>query len=154
MRTVRCGVCRDKILLDGSEYRICHSELDKFCSVECLLKRIEAGGPCEPIHTVPKPSGNSFCCGFRSDFEGVVAKFLEKEKIGWMYEPFAIRLVDGRRYIPDFFLPRHNLLIEAKGRWSVGGKEKMECVLSTVPINSLIMIPTYLSDNMERIVYG
>lgn len=56
----------------------------------------------------------------RSGWETHVAKFLDKNGIKWIYEPFAIKYRDSaqnqfRSTIPDFYLPDYNLLIEVKG---------------------------------------
>ena len=55
---------------------------------------------------------------FRSGWEAEVAKFLDINKIKWLYEPFPIPYLDDKNNshitIPDFYLPRYNLIIEVK----------------------------------------
>ncbi|MEK6933055.1 MAG: hypothetical protein AABW56_04665 [Nanoarchaeota archaeon] len=55
---------------------------------------------------------------FRSGWESEVAKFLDLNNIHWLYEPFPIPYIDdeGNAHItiPDFYLPRYNLIIEVK----------------------------------------
>jgi len=55
---------------------------------------------------------------FRSGWESEVAKFLDLNNISWSYEPFPIPYIDnsGNAHvtIPDFYLPKYNLIIEVK----------------------------------------
>ncbi len=55
----------------------------------------------------------------RSGWEFEVAKFLDSNKIKWLYEPFPIQYFNSEKgeicnTIPDFFLPKYNLIIEVK----------------------------------------
>jgi len=54
----------------------------------------------------------------RSKWELDVAKFLDSNNLLWLYEPFAIPYIDNKKNkhhtIPDFFLPKYNLIIEVK----------------------------------------
>ena len=55
----------------------------------------------------------------RSGWEFEVAKFLDSNKLIWLYEPFPIQYWDSKKKeisntIPDFFLPNRNLIIEVK----------------------------------------
>jgi hypothetical protein len=52
--------------------------------------------------------------------EKEIADFLKK--CGWKYEYEPEIRVDGRRYCPDFYLPKTNLYIEYMGMW-----EDQEC---------------------------
>ena len=55
---------------------------------------------------------------FRSGWESEVAKFLDLNEINWLYEPFTVPYFDdkGNSHVtlPDFYLPKHNLIIEVK----------------------------------------
>ncbi|HLC58664.1 MAG TPA: hypothetical protein VJI68_02290 [Candidatus Nanoarchaeia archaeon] len=55
----------------------------------------------------------------RSKWELDVAKFLDKNNISWLYEPFPVPYLDNNKEkhvtIPDFYLPKYNLIIEVKG---------------------------------------
>ena len=46
---------------------------------------------------------------------------LDGEKVSYSYEPFRISYRDKknkkRNYIPDFYLPEHNLIIEVKSKF-------------------------------------
>jgi len=55
----------------------------------------------------------------RSYWEYEVAKFLDLNNFEWSYEPFPVPYWNSeknemRNTIPDFFLPKHNLMIEVK----------------------------------------
>lgn len=45
-------------------------------------------------------------CRFRSRLEARWAVFFDTIGIDWQYEPEGYELADGRRYLPDFYLPR------------------------------------------------
>jgi len=55
---------------------------------------------------------------FRSKWELEVAKLLDLNNIVWLYEPFSIPYIDDNQNkhstIPDFYLPKYNLIIEVK----------------------------------------
>jgi hypothetical protein len=51
---------------------------------------------------------------FRSRLEARWAVFFDALKIKWTYEPEGFELRDGGRYLPDFFLPTHDLWVEIK----------------------------------------
>lgn len=51
---------------------------------------------------------------FRSRLEARWAVFFDALKIEWTYEPEGFELPEGGRYLPDFFLPVHELWVEVK----------------------------------------
>jgi hypothetical protein len=59
----------------------------------------------------------------RSSYEIAYAKYLDKNKIKWQYEPKAFDLGNST-YTPDFYLPKENLYIEIKGYWRDNAKKK------------------------------
>ena len=64
--------------------------------------------------------------GFRSGFEADVATTLTEDKIKYGYETMQITYVVpevSRSYTPDFILP-NNVIIEAKGRWTIEDRKK------------------------------
>ena len=64
--------------------------------------------------------------GFRSGFEADVATILKEDKIKYGYETMQISYVVpevSRSYTPDFILP-NNVIIEAKGRWTIEDRKK------------------------------
>ena len=52
---------------------------------------------------------------FRSRLEARYAVMFEEMGIGWDYEFQGFDLRDGRRYLPDFWLPQLDLYVEIKG---------------------------------------
>jgi hypothetical protein len=59
----------------------------------------------------------------RSSNEKNIAVSLDSEKVIYLVEPFIVPYIDysGRRrnYVPDFYIPSRNLIIEAKGSYFV-----------------------------------
>ena len=68
----------------------------------------------------------------RSSWEISYAKYLDKHKIKWKYEPRAFDLGNST-YRPDFYLPRVNEWIEIKGYWRKGAKEKFNLFKKLYP---------------------
>ena len=83
---------------------------------------------------------------YRSNFEREIAKELRRKKVKFKYEPkkiyYQYPIVRGicnecggtqvgRRtsYTPDFFLPKSEIWIEAKGKWDSSGRTKILSVL-------------------------
>lgn len=60
----------------------------------------------------------------RSGYEVMYALVLEKENINWVYEPKRIKLSNGLRYTPDFYLPDKDLWIDVKGQMTEKHKSK------------------------------
>jgi hypothetical protein len=52
---------------------------------------------------------------FRSRLEARWAVFFDTAGIAWEYEPEGYVLSDGRKYLPDFYLPKEELHVEIKG---------------------------------------
>ena len=55
---------------------------------------------------------------FRSTFEANYARYLNFMNTKWEFEQKHLKLDDGRYYIPDFYIPKSNTIIEIKGRLS------------------------------------
>lgn len=51
---------------------------------------------------------------FRSRSEARWAVFFDKAGIQWRYELEGFELPSGRRYLPDFYLPKHDAYVEVK----------------------------------------
>ncbi len=50
----------------------------------------------------------------RSSWEVSFAEYLDKNNVIWEYEPETFKLCNGKRYIPDFFIPFLDIYIEIK----------------------------------------
>jgi hypothetical protein len=59
----------------------------------------------------------------RSLWESSFAKWCDKNKIKWLYEPYRFNLGDYT-YSPDFYLPEFDTYIEIKGYWKLPSKKK------------------------------
>ena len=63
--------------------------------------------------------------GFRSEFERGVAHWLIKNGITYEYELQYIAYQPKiKRYTPDFYLPKQNIFIEAKGFFDLADRQK------------------------------
>ena len=86
----------------------------------------------------------------RSNFERVVASELMLAGIDYEYEAFELEYhqrirsgycsqCDGeevyrvRKYTPDFWIPKHNVVIEAKGKFTAENRQKMLDVIKDWP---------------------
>lgn len=60
----------------------------------------------------------------RSGWEVKVADYLTKNGVDWYYEYEWLVIGEDKRYLPDFFLPKHSCYIEVKGRKKKRDMEK------------------------------
>lgn len=51
---------------------------------------------------------------FRSRLEARWAVYFDSLGIKWIYEPEGYELPGGERYLPDFYLPEHQVYVEVK----------------------------------------
>jgi len=68
----------------------------------------------------------------RSGWEIAYAKYLDKRKVQWQYEPKHFKL-DNTTYTPDFYLPETNEYIEIKGWFTEQAKLKIKNFMKTFP---------------------
>ena len=87
-----------------------------------------------------------------SSWEHICATKLDEANIQWERSPDMIleyRTVRNRRrkYIPDFYLPKHDIYIEVKGYWTDAVRHKMIDVQQRNPVKILILesMPEILS---------
>lgn len=69
---------------------------------------------------------NHIRINMRSGYEVMFAMILDKENIEWLYEPKCFKLSNGKRYTPDFYLPKENRYIDTKGRYMESSKTKIK----------------------------
>jgi hypothetical protein len=60
-----------------------------------------------------------------SRYELGVAKILDERRLTWTYETHILRLSDGHRYIPDFWVKEWKTFVEVKG-WPLCGIDKVK----------------------------
>ena len=92
-----------------------------------------------------------------SSWEHICAAKLDEANISWERSPDMIleyRTVRNRRrkYIPDFYLPDHDMYIEVKGYWTDAARHKMIDAQQRNPVRILILesMPEILS--VERLI--
>jgi predicted nuclease of restriction endonuclease-like RecB superfamily len=87
-----------------------------------------------------------------SSWEHICAAKLDEAGIEWRRSPNMIleyRTVRNRKrkYIPDFYLPEHDIYLEVKGFWTDAARHKMKDVQHRNPVRILILesMPEVLS---------
>ena len=89
-----------------------------------------------------------------STWEAALARKLDDLKIRWVRDR-SLRLgylTRGRRkrvYIPDFYLPDHDLYIEVKGYWTDAARHKMKSVLERNDVRIIILESLDAIENVE-----
>lgn len=100
----------------------------------------------------------------RSQFERTLAKELNRLKIRYEYEAYEFEYYDPityqnricancgsmdlfslRTYTPDFYLPKYNLFLEAKGKWTAQGRRQFKAVIDQHPNENFHII--FMRDN-------
>ncbi len=79
-----------------------------------------------------------------STWEVACAKRLDELGIKWIRNPnlklkYITRSRRVRNYIPDFYLPDHDLYIEVKGYWTEAARHKMKSVQINNDVKLLIL---------------
>ena len=79
-----------------------------------------------------------------STWEVVLAMKLDELGVSWVRGDDMIleyRSIRGRKrkYIPDFYLPDHDLYIEVKGYWTDAARHKMKDVQERNPVRIMIL---------------
>jgi len=79
-----------------------------------------------------------------STWEVACAKKLDELGVKWSRDPsmkieYRTQRLRLRNYIPDFYLPEHDIYIEVKGYWTDAAKWKMKDVMQRNPGKILIL---------------
>ena len=79
-----------------------------------------------------------------STWEVALAQRMDELRIRWIRNPsiklkYTTRGRRARNYIPDFYLPDHDVYIEVKGYWTDATRHKMRDVQERHPIRILIL---------------
>lgn len=92
------------------------SDIMKQRSSETRIKNIQEGRYIMPYNGIR--SCKSYLNGklLKSAYEFIYAIWLEANQISYDYEPFRLKLSNGRNYTPDFLLADYSTIVEIKGR--------------------------------------
>ena len=79
-----------------------------------------------------------------STWEVACAKRLDELGVRWIRNPsiklkYTTRGRRARNYIPDFYLPDHDVYIEVKGYWTEAARHKMKDVQTRHPVRIIIL---------------
>jgi predicted nuclease of restriction endonuclease-like RecB superfamily len=79
-----------------------------------------------------------------STWEVACAQRLDALGIRWIRNPsmklkYTTRGRRARNYIPDFYLPDHDVYIEVKGYWTEAARHKMKDVQARHPVRIIIL---------------
>ena len=79
-----------------------------------------------------------------STWEVACANRLDELGIKWIRNPslklkYITRGRRARNYIPDFYLPDHDVYIEVKGYWTEAARHKMKDVQQRHPVKIIIL---------------
>lgn len=94
------------------------------CGQQCFIKYCQ-------VRTFDMPWGTEAehrvtrSVDYRSLYEAKLARLFKRHEIPFEYETVILRLPDKSIYVPDFYLPKTNLLIEVKGKLYPGAKKKI-----------------------------
>lgn len=84
----------------------------------------------------------------RSSYEIAYAKWLDRNNIGWIYEPKVFDLGDTT-YTPDFYLPGTYTYVEIKGFWRDDAKKKFKLFKKLYKKINLQILDCKLLKSME-----
>ena len=79
-----------------------------------------------------------------SSWEVIMAMKLDELNISWLRDeniklPYFLKNGNKRNYIPDFYLPDHNVYIEVKGYLTESAKHKMKSVLEVNDVKIIML---------------
>lgn len=78
--------------------------------------------------------------GLRSGYERTLVMQMRKAGTKFEYEPVKLPYVLHHNYVPDFYLPKQNIYIEAKGKLTPEDRKKMIAVKSQHPDLDIRMV--------------
>lgn len=121
---LQCGICKESFTLIGSPVKNLNF-IPRACSDACFHKLLQKHRQylTDPMTVYDMVEETM---KMRSNYEKSLAQWLYQHKVPFAYEPFPLIVSTKPRqlYLPDFFLPCHNLFIEVKGRWERNGFAK------------------------------
>lgn len=105
--------------------KVCQQCGELFEIRHCENHRKHCSRKCSNLNNLMKPKWGKYKgINMRSNWEIKYAKYLDKNKIKWLYESQTFDLGDSA-YTPDFYLPETNEYIEIKGYLTDKCKNKL-----------------------------
>jgi hypothetical protein len=173
MASAVCGVCGAVQNIRHDKLKYLHRSFSHLCSARCLLNRIwsyptlsSEGKERRFKHyewfvDLPDDSpipqreqgpvwSRALGKAFHSRYEIELAKWFNAYAIAWLYEEIFVRVNGTTIYIPDFYLPSRDVVIEVKGFWGQGQKQKMTDVQEQHPSMRLILVPWTLERSIKK----
>lgn len=133
------------------------SGMQKFCGSRCLLKYIKDQPVTDEFkldHITPSKIAEPYefwdeelQMYFRSSYESIVGRFLDRHEFKWVYEMWTINIKESQ-YTPDFWLNDFDIFLEVKGLWGVGSKKKLYQAYKHG--YHILLLPDYLIQKMRK----
>jgi hypothetical protein len=159
LKPVNCGFCNSKFQPKMAGI--------KFCSYACMGagKRKYFEQPCLNCGSkfLPVKPESKYCChecsqeaykkthiairpyayggvNMRSTWEVKFAQWLDQNGLSWDYEPNFFRVLSGKRYAPDFYVPDHGAFYEIKGWMDERSTQKITAFRQEYPEYPLVVL--------------
>lgn len=156
--TVRviCKICGEGKNLPQKDVTYFSIGTHFFCKEECLTSYLRATLPkmeCGVREAIVVPDekermsdGTAYShrlgSVFRSGYEAQFAEFYVCDRqVPLYYEPFMVKVGEGKHYIPDFYFPDSGIFVEVKGQWLSGSKKKFQRAMEVLGPDRLILVP-------------
>lgn len=124
----------------------------RVCSAPCFLRLCREGYPELRIETKRETRIAKFRHSdrsLRSDYERWLWEFIRSSKVPCDYEPFIFTLLDGTRYVPDFYIA-NRVFVEVKGLWLGDGKKKLLAFREEFPDHPIYIADKQFLDMLRR----
>lgn len=105
----------------------------KYCSHECSQEDYKN----VPLHVRPYWHAG---VNMRSTWEVKFAEHLDSQGVSWSYEPTFFKVLDGKRYAPDFYVPERGVYYEIKGWMDSRSSEKIQAFRDEHPDIPLVVL--------------
>ena len=152
----KCAECGEEIWLTHVLSKQVWPGLPYLCSAECIISYIKAlpdfdyrvrafrlRNPAD----ISRDSNPIWDCYTKTHYKSIpevnFARLLLSEGIDFAYEQWFMP-VGTTVYIPDFFIPSKNILIEVKGMWAAGSRSKFAKVIEKYPDIEMLLIPAFV----------
>lgn len=114
------------------------------CGVLSRVSKLERGEYSQPLnHNGFKfvfKNGEQGEVTLKSTYELFYARYCNRHRTKFLYEPKAFRLSNGKVFTPDFFIPEENTYVEIKGLMRAADSAKIEQFMKDYPSEKLIVL--------------